>query len=189
MFYQILRPFSYLSMSNSGGKYIYDWVIPLFMTFFSVVAIIYGNEWDTDKSFGNNNVASGVYDVVKNLLGFFIAALAAIATFNRPSMDDVIANQFGVSPTIKIMHVDASGQCKHITCKLSRRTFLCMLFSYLTALSFVLIVFHVIFVGTQISQGSLVFSTTVNLIFLFLFWQITVCTFYGLYYLGEKIHY
>src|SRR5258706_8987546 len=66
-------------------------------------------------------------DLLQVLTGFYIASLAAVATFNKPGLDDPMA---GDPPTLR------EDYCAITTVKpLTRRRFLCLLFGYLSWLS------------------------------------------------------
>lgn len=176
-------------MKNAGTKYLYDWITPLALTVLSLLLIGYGNGWNIEYVIDRSGLVTSIFDVIKNLPGFFIAALAAISTFNREGMDEIITDQNGNSPTINLKHVNSSGIEKSFDCKLSRRVFLCMLFSYLTAASFAIIIIYIITNSADLLNYSTpIASISAVIIFTFLFWQVITCTFFGLYYLGEKIH-
>ena len=64
------------------------------------------------------------------LPGFFIAALAAVSTFNRPEMDEVMSGQ---APELKLR----TGEHESYV-PLTTRMFTTHLFSYLTSISFLL---------------------------------------------------
>ncbi|TNR92682.1 hypothetical protein FIC28_12315, partial [Escherichia coli] len=62
------------------------------------------------------------------------------------------------------------------------------LFSFLTALSIVIIILNAIFSPLiNVYQNSFVLMVY-TVVFTFLVWQLLVSTFFGLYYLGNRIH-
>lgn len=189
MLYQILRPFSYLKIKNAGHKVVYDLVMPLALTLTAGFLVLLGHQWDIAASLKDNKIPDTIFDIVKNLPGFYIAALAAIATFSKESLDETIKNQLGDSPFIKVREVDHNGRETNIDTKLSRRVFLTFLFAFLTAVSFLILCTYLILSASGLFNTSVLFvSIIINFAFLFLFWQLIVCTFFGLYYLADKLH-
>lgn len=85
--------------------------------------------------FGLVHQANGLMQI---LAGFYIASLAAIATFNRPGLDETMK---GDPPRLK-----RSGTLKEE--ELTRRRFLCLLFGYL---SFAAIALYVVGAGAMIA--------------------------------------
>lgn len=177
IFYQLLRPFSYLNIKHED-KWIYDWLLPLFFTIITCTIILL---CIPIKNVTNSDgLISELTSFVSNLPGFFIAALAAVATFNKNDIDELMSNP----PKIEILH---HGNPMMI--EMTRRRFLCVLFSYLTAISIFIVLF------TRISL-SITFSTEVDSIaswlgtftYFFFVWQMLLATVLGLYYLGERLH-
>jgi hypothetical protein len=78
---------------------------------------------------GDRGVLDQLNSLIGILVGFFIAALAAVATFDRPSMDDPMP---GIPPKMRIKEKGVSYDVD-----LSRRIFLSQLFGYLTVASLV----------------------------------------------------
>lgn len=75
-------------------------------------------------------LVSGIIQIMALLPGFFITALAAVATFQRPEMDEEMPKP---TPSVKIRREGRSFQIP-----LTRRLFLSYLFSYLSILSIVI---------------------------------------------------
>ncbi|WMN55858.1 hypothetical protein NI390_02185 [Vibrio fluvialis] len=116
-----------------------------------------------------------------NLPGFFIAALAAIATFGNARIDKEVK---GVRVKLK----DATGEYKPFP--VSRRRFLSSMFSYLTSMSFLIVIgthiaLRVSFDGVEVQQ---LMNWVGFSIFFFVVWQLLLTSFLGLYYLGERLH-
>lgn len=144
--------------------------------------------------FGEKGLVSGVLQVVAQLPGFFIAALAAVATFDRPEMDEVMPVP---APTLEIFR-----EGRLISIALTRRSFLTHLFAYLSALSIIISVVCVLVNSFSPSVSGLLnlFSSGVCLwakfflksIFLLSFYflcsSMLVVTMQGLYFLGERMH-
>ncbi len=72
---------------------------------------------------------------------------------------------------------------------MTRRRFLCVLFSYLTAISIFLVIGAKIGLAFTIpSEYYLLMSWTGFTLFSFILWQMILATILGLYYLGERLH-
>lgn len=184
IFYQITRPLSYLSIEHPE-KWKFDWLIPSVLSLLSLVVF-----YIIDNSiniFGQNGFISYILGLIQILPGFYIAALAAISTFNKNDIDQYMPDP---TPQVDIL---VSGQKNKI--KLTRRRFLCMLFAFLTTESIFL---------ALLSIGALIFSSSLKALippgfhcisqFVFLgfyilvFWQLLTATLLGLYYLGDRLH-
>lgn len=178
IFYQLLSPLSYLRIKHSD-KWVYDWLIPLLFTL-ATGAIVY-KFVPVQKVVGDGGLISELTSFVSNLPGFFIAALAAVATFDKHDIDQVMAS---VPPKIKIMH-----HGNPLVVDMTRRRFLCVLFSYLTAMSIFLVLISRIFLSFEVPEDYfLVLSWSGFVLFTFVLWQIVLATILGLFYLGERLH-
>lgn len=183
MFSLIFSPLAYLRIKHES-KWVFDWFYPgIFSAGTSVLLWVLGRP-------GMIAGASGLLDrliiVFSVLPGFYIAALAAIATFNRPDIDTVMPSP---SPTLK---VDIGGHQNEIG--LTRRRFLAYLFAFLCWESFALLIVCV-FAGLTAQGffsvlGSLAAYGKWAFIFclLCLFWQLVFATGLGLYYLGDRLN-
>ncbi len=175
--YQFTRPFSYLKIKHED-KWVYDWAAPLIFTILTLIVSYFFIP--IEKITGNGGLVSDLTSFVANLPGFFIAALAAVATFNRHDIDQLMAN----APKIEIMHHGSS-----LMIDMTRRRFLCVLFSYLTAISIFLVIGAKIGLAFTIpSEYYLLMSWTGFTLFSFILWQMILATILGLYYLGERLH-
>lgn len=180
----LLRPFSYLTIEHPNKKEI-DWAIPLFLAIISTIFISMAVEKTKIEE-----LIKILLNFIQILPGFFIAALAAIATFNRSDLDKIMPHP---APTIDI---ERNGGKEKI--ELTRRRYLTFMFSFLTAESIFIIItsFFVIFSVPKVSNvlidKGLYYPLLGNFFLLFLFflffWQLITISFYGLYYLGERIH-
>lgn len=137
--------------------------------------------------FGDSGLIAKLISFVQNLPGFYIAALAAIATFNRVDIDRAMP-----APTPKI-NIQLRGQT--VAIELTRRRFLCALLAFLTAESLLLILSGILalvvapsvkaVIPAQAQPWIVIASSTLYLLF---FWQMLIVTFLGLFYLGDRIH-
>lgn len=116
----LLSPLSYLRIKHPLKKTV-DFGFPIWGGAISVGCI---SLWSTFNLFGSSGLAVGVNGLVQILSGFFITSLAAIATFNG-----------------KIYRIDEIFDGEKATLDdevLTRRQFLCFLFSYLALSSLIL---------------------------------------------------
>ena len=173
----LTNPISYLRIRHKQ-KSIVDWILPLGFSALSILTISMIGEHSSIK----------ILAFTQSLPGFYIAALAAIATFNKKGIDAVMP-----TPAPKL---DTLRQGRKVTIELTRRMFLCMMFAFLTAESIAITVFiifgqslhtPIINTDTTTHQKSILSVTYVSLI-LFMFWQMIITTMWGLYYLGDRIH-
>lgn len=184
--YHLFRPFSYLGIAYPR-KWRLDWLIPLLLSIVSAGALAILATVAPFSILGDTGLLAKLVSLLQTLPGFYIAALAAIATFNRIDIDRPMP---APSPQINIV-----VRGKKVPIDLTRRRFLCVLLAFLTAESLLLLV-------------SAVFSQTIApafrvlvpekwhfaclygalFVYLILFWQMMVVTFVGLFYLGDRIH-
>lgn len=184
MFRVLVSPLSYLRIRHES-KWIADWVYPVVLAAASTFLIF---------KFGKEGAISGKDGLLDKLLiassvlpGFYIAALAAIATFNRPDIDE-----FMPEPTPRIS-VEIGGLDNEI--RLTRRRFLSHLFAFLCWESLALMITCVFagLVGQEVVSKLVPLAahlSTVAFAFvvLLVFWQMICATCLGLYYLGDRLH-
>lgn len=181
---RLLKPFDYLRV-KVVEKYKYDYVYPIVIGSISTLFFFYYPK--PLQIFGQNGIISLIIGIVQMLTGFYIASLAAVATFKKKGMDDHMKGQ---TAELKIMK---KGVCDIET--LSRRRFLCLLFGYLAFISIV-----VYFTG---GLANIVAPTVSNFIsiklrmivkwgFLWFYLVVTanllVTTLLGLFYMIDRIH-
>ena len=175
---------SYLLIRHPA-KWRYDFLYPaVFSLILGAVIIAAGPNLNMA---GDRGVLDQLNSLLGILVGFFIAALAAVATFDRPSMDDPM---LGVAPLMRIKEKGVSYDIP-----LSRRVFLSQLFGYLTVAS--LIVFTMGAVG-QLSATALEGTLTPKtyewgrfaFIYAYTFGlaNVLVNTLLGVFYLSFRIH-
>ncbi|BEN31774.1 hypothetical protein [Serratia marcescens] len=184
--HQLLRPFGYLNIKGVSGKFIYDWVIPLILSLISICYLIFAIN-SPDALLGNDGFFKSVISFISILPGFYIAALAAIATFNRKQIDDPLISDSG-TPYIYVKGVKENGKPYRTKEDITRRLFLCMLFSFLTAESILLIMLHNFAIPLIATTTPPLYLNMYLFVFLLILWQLLVTTFFGLYYLGDRIH-
>jgi energy-converting hydrogenase Eha subunit A len=182
----LLRPFLYLRVDHGSRALPWmNWGLPAVVTAGVVLAGSLGAP--NVNAFHPDGVFDRLLGFVQSLPGFYLAALAAVATFNRPNLDQLMP---GTPPKVAILY-----HGKPLVIELTRRRFLCMLFAYLTALSFALtlslvmglpLVDHVREALHSEIVGIARFAVASCLIFIAT--QLVVITLWGLYYLGERMH-
>lgn len=179
-----LSPLSYLRIRHEA-KYWADWVYPAVLALISTQLLMkYGA---SGVIIGDDGLLSKILIVSSILPGFYIASLAAIATFNRPDIDELMK-----APTPVIMQRIGG---KKSPVELTRRRFLANLFAFLCFESIVILVICVF--ASLLGQGALVlvpvacyqaFKAVFTFGVLLLFWQMLCGTFLGLYYLGDRLY-
>ncbi|EPJ8753842.1 hypothetical protein [Pseudomonas juntendi] len=182
---QLLRPFGYLSIQHPY-KWVVDWLYPSILAMALTITLFL---LDSEASYyAPGNLISLILSFVQSLPGFYIAALAAIATFGRSDIDNIIPE-----PTPKVI-IRFRGSTNIVD--LTRRKFLAMLFAFLTAQSILVVIFSIammtfgksIFDSTVAGPASgVVFSFVILLSYFIAFFQMIIATFWGLYYLGYKL--
>lgn len=179
----IVAPLAYLRIRHPA-KWLIDWLVPAVLTIVSTAAVF------LFAKPGAITGPSGLIDrlaLVSSILpGFYIASLAAISTFNRPDIDEIMP---APTPTLRV----AMGGAHNVV-DLTRRRFLAYLFGFLCWESIALLVFCV-FSGvvadgvmrhlgglSQAGKGSFLVATFM------LFWQLICATCLGLYYLADRLN-
>src|ERR1700751_4037000 len=94
--YQLLRPVSYLVI-HDPSKWKIDWVMPAMCAIIPVVVFLVIPLRPT--IFGSSGVLWQLSGLLQILPGFYIASLAAIATFNKDNMDQYMPEP---TPTVTI---------------------------------------------------------------------------------------
>jgi vacuolar-type H+-ATPase subunit I/STV1 len=125
--YELTRGFAYLHIKHRK-MHVYTIVLPLI--FATLIVMGYFLLPVTPKLAGGGGLLRDVLTMLGILPGFYIAALAAVTTFNSPSMDAVLPRP------APLLRVQIRGEWENI--ELSKRQFLSYLFSYLVVLSLAL---------------------------------------------------
>lgn len=183
---QLLQPFGYLAIRHPY-KWVVDWLYPLILSLATVwLCAKAGDLVGTVKA---GSVLAMVLSFVQSLPGFYIAALAAIATFGRSDIDQILPE-----PTPRVL-VKYRG--KENLVDLTRRRFLAMLFAFLTGESLLIILVSIFLLAYGepiflLAHNGFEFGVYVGglliAIYFLLLYQMVLATFWGLYYLGYKLH-
>ena len=147
------------------------------------------------KVFGEAGLTRSLIPLLSVLPGFFIAALAAVSTFDRPTLDETMPEP---APTLKMRTADVEAPVE-----LTMRLFISYMFAYLTALSFSTVLFAIFaellapsvfywvkLIEWQSVSGQILQAIGVVYVFFFswLVASIAVVTLYGMYFLVERMH-
>lgn len=186
----LFRPFAYLGIQHPSGTMRWlNWWIPLILAAGSV-AFMYKLAPSVNL-YAADGLMLKLLGFVQSLPGFYVAALAALATFNQPGLDVLMP---GKPPVARIIYNGSP-----VSTELTRRRFLCLMFSYLTAISFLLTLALV--ATTSLAKPLLECLVRMDIpyvvvtlrwgaclmLFVGLF-QMLAVTFYGLFYIGERMH-
>lgn len=181
---RLSKTLMYLSV-RPKAKWRYDILYPL------VIAVLVGTVLNVAAPSVNLSGDRGLLDQANSLIGilvgFFIAALAAVATFDRPSMDKPMA---GIPPTLRIVE---KGVVYDV--KLSRRVYLSQLFGYLTVCSIVAYGIGSLVQVSTVRASDFGGQSAYNIFrwafvygYTFLVANIFVNTLLGVFYLSYRIH-
>ena len=182
----IFKPRRYLAIKVEGGsKFRVDIVTPFVIGLvISLVFLYLKLKYQIDLFDKNSSLIQSISGLVQTLPGFYIAALAAIATFPSTSMNNPMPEP---TPYLKFPNNDPD--------LLNRRRFLCYMFAYLAYISIVALFITSIAIfmygNDLLKVPSILYFFAyffVCLVIYFLLIQIALLTFVGLWYLGERIH-
>jgi hypothetical protein len=181
---QLIKPLAYIRIKHPTKVY-FDWWLPLgfavlgWLFFYCVVG--------SPSLFGPEGLITGVNGLLQVLVGFYIAALAAIATFQKPGMDDKMA---GDPVTLE---EDYRGHT--LLVELTRRRFLCYLFGYLSLISLTLYFSGVLAVASRHAIAAKILPEYLEIVkfaglflYLFVLANMFVTTLLGLYYMAHRLH-
>ncbi|WP_298580643.1 hypothetical protein [uncultured Luteimonas sp.] len=173
---QLVTPLSYLRITSARHEKL--WVDLLYPAAAAAIVTLVWARWPEAMPFrGGDGLLSGVGSFMQVLVGFYVAGLAAVATFPRKSLDqDMVGIQFKGKP-------------------LPRRQFLSYMFGYLALVSLAMLVAHLLRavptavlsnisdpVGFHLAKGAFVF------VYQFMFWQMILITLLGIHFLAYRIH-
>jgi hypothetical protein len=182
---RLLKPMAYLQVRHRAKNY-YDYWLPLAGGTVVGIAVLFGGIHV--NVFGEYGIVHGINQLLQLLVGFYVAALAAVATFQGPGMDEFTAGD----PLFL-------GQQQ-----LSRRRYVCLLFGHLAVVGFGLYVVGVFAMASAPALKAAVgtaeigfffgiaWSFALRAVFTFLhLWvsaHLFVVTLYGVYYLAVRMH-
>lgn len=182
---KIFTVFSFLRL-RSADIFWYQWIYPTIL-----FALLFGSfhffgdqiiSFDKSKLIGDVNVLMGI------LVGFYIAALAAVSSFSNENLDQIMK---GRAPTLTVVR---GGEEFEET--LTRRRFLAILFGYCAILSIILYVYGVLQVHLTIKPLSVLWAQEAFTlagqvawgVYIWIISSLLVVTLLGLHYLVERMH-
>jgi len=132
---QLFAPLRYLAISQGNGiftsKFTYDIIIP------AMISIFFGSmSWIFNLPLGflsTEGFVADILDLLNLLTAFFIAALAAVATFDRPGLDTAMK---GDPATLN----RRNRYGENVETTLTHRQFICYLFGFLSHTSILLLI-------------------------------------------------
>ena len=188
--YELLRWWAYRNIKHDKMR-IYVWIIPcIIAAIFTITFLLLPVRPDIS---GKDGLLLSIVQILALLPGFFIASLAAVATFQRSEMDVQMPDP---APTLEL---EIHGEKQDVP--LTRRMFLSYLFSYLAITSLALVVFCIVsnllvpsaihLIG-QLPDKIIWIQWPLILFFLFFifYWcaSIIITTLHGIYFLVERMH-
>ena len=189
-FRQLLVPLNYLRIKHGEGilysKITHDFVLPAIFAAITLIVFIYLDA--PLKIFGSPETTKRITDLLQLMMVFYLAALAAVATFDRKGIDTPLK---GGDATLKIR-----GKAQPLT----HRQFISYLFGYLSFVSLILFVFmtagdlmhdklkEILQKHPDTLQFLLVWiNPPVFFLFLMLLWQLTLTSLLGIYFLTDRL--
>lgn len=179
---RLLTPLSWYHL-RFDEKRIYLWYIPIPISIILTIFIfIFPARLNI---FGEYGLVHGAAGLLQILAGFYIAALAAVATFDRDGMDEIMSGKAA----------EIWDRRKEKWQKLTRRRFLCLILGFLAISS--IVVYLMGMMSMIIAPAFRVLSSQISvdifrILFIFiysvLFCQILITTAYAFYYLVDRIH-
>ncbi len=183
--YILFRSLNYLRVShNDSSKY--NFSIPAVFTV--IIVLVFQFLVKENNIYGKDGFLDEISSVLMILSPFYIAALAAVATFNgQDALDKPVS---GIEPTV--LSVLVRGNMAEI--EITLRHFLSLMFGYCSFMSLSLF-FSNLFVRYIALNSFFKTSFYVEilgwiylLIFIFFLMQLMITTLLGLYFLCDKLH-
>lgn len=181
---RLLTPLSYLRIKRQD-KVFDEFVIPGVLTVILMAILLCFS--GRIPIFSEKGIISVIVSYLQIVSGFYIASLAAVATFNKDSMDKAMPGIPVVLPSRKKRRGKPEA--------LSRRRFLCFMFGYLSFVSLflyfggsalVLLAPHLKLIVSGVWLAVLKWSVVA--IYMFMTANMLVTTLLGLYYMTDRIH-
>ena len=181
-----LRTLNYLRVSH-GYAMRYNWIYPLLLGGVSALGIL---QLVTARSlFEDGGLVRSFTPVLSILAPFYIAALAAVATFSGNKSVD---SPFDMSQPVLLKVIGDGGDWENID--ITPRHFLSLLFGYCTLLSIFLLLFSIFapfiarLVESLLCNSPAFLLSGLFLVFNVLVSQLILGTLLGVYYLADRIH-
>jgi hypothetical protein len=183
--WRIFVPFTYLAIDHPEKRK-FDFLLPLLIGLVASTPLL-STAFRSD-ALGSFNVIGGINSFLGILTGFFIAALAAVATFGKAEMDDPMPGE----PPVQLEHRNRNESYFET---LSRRRFLSFLFGYLALMTLLVylaggayVVFDKYLAKAYFPNWRETIFIGFWLAYMFSFANILSNTLLGLFYLTDRIH-
>ena len=182
MYIQLLTPLNFLRI-RFKGKFVYLCGVPAAVA--SIASGSYVLWGDEIPLLGDNGLVEALVRLLPILIGFYIAALAAVATMTQENLDQRLKGQDA------ILERKLDGGVEQV--ELTRRQFLCFLFGYLAFMSIFLyfagvaapLVAH-LYAAMPFLDATYPFLAL--FLYLLLYSNLFTTTLFGLHYLTDRIH-
>ena len=183
---KIFTVLSFLRLRSDDIRW-YQWFYPttVFILVFFGFFYLFAGAW---LSYDAKNLIADINSLMGILVGFYIAALAAVSSFSNENLDKTMK---GRAPKLKTVR---KGQ--EITETLTRRRFLTVLFGYCAVLSILIYISGVLSVRVSINSTGVtwvddllaVAGTCGWAVYTWMLSSLLVVTLLGLHYLVERMH-
>ena len=180
-----LRPLNYLRVRHEYAVR-FNLIVPTAATTLFTL-LLFRLSVDPDI-YGHNGLIAGFTQMLGVLAPFFIASLAAVATFSANKLFDT---KFRMKETLSLERLEKGTWRTRL---LTVRQFLSLLFGYCGFVSLMLfltsLIVPVIAPGISLLFGdwSQVFGLMFFVFYLFVFFHMMTATIIGIYYLSDRIH-
>lgn len=175
-----------------SSKLVYDFVLPAGLTIFTLAIAIWLKK--PINLHEHDTLLESLADLFALLIAFYMAALAAVATFERAGIDNPLK---GGDAILYVLDHDTGLR---VAKRLSYRKFISYLFGYLSFLSLVLFMALLFLRGTWGSivstfedrpkiEGLIywVVDPTLFALFFFFVWQMFITSLLGIYFLADRM--
>lgn len=185
----LFKPLRYLEIKvETGGKSAVDFILPAIISLLISIALTCLNfSLDINIFVGDSALSKDIIGIISTLPGFYIASLAAVATFPSSAMDDPMpppAPHFEENSSTPEAHLSRRRFLSHMFSFLAYITIFCYLLT--SAISFAYTNFYMLKASVWVFLTIYFFC---SFIIFFICSQILLLTLVGLWYLGERIHF
>lgn len=182
---KVFTVFSFLRL-RSEDIFWYQWIYPTAIA----ATLIMGFHWFGSQlvTFDAEKLVADINSLMGILVGFYIAALAAVSSFTNENLDQVMK---GRAPTLT-----ATRQGQKIKETLTRRRFLAVLFGYCATVAIIVYIFGVLQIQLSVAHPQDESLPTILWLFEHFSWalytwllsSLLVATLLSLHYLVERMH-
>lgn len=181
---KFLTPLSFLRLRNEKLIF-FQWIAPTFFALVLYFFVLNPFGWVFEFQFGG--IFKAVNSFVGVLVGFYIAALAATATFPSEKLDGPLD-----SPTF----LKAKHGKNEVDEELSRRRYMTVVFGYCAFLAFIILICGILQINVSLPKSTDPFWSSLNgsafrffwLLYLWLLSSLLSATLVGLHYLIDRMH-